>query len=229
MSCALGIMVKTPALSPVKTRLARGVGALHAEAFHFCAAEAVASVAQLPDSPTRQACYWAVAEAGALSSSAWADLPRIAQGDGGLGERMSHVYSQLRDRHGRALLVGADAPQLTVDLLREAAHWLALPRARLVIGPACDGGFWLIGGNCPLPESDWTSVLYSRADTRQAFMAAMRDRGQWLVLPELSDVDCSEDLPVLLRQLRELAAPTEAQSRLACWLEDSLMLQRVSQ
>lgn len=216
-------MVKTPDLSPVKTRLAADVGCLRAEAFYLCSAEAVASVAlQVPAGLLTT--YWAVAESRAMIGPSWADLPRMDQGEGGLGERMSHVYRALRSQHRLALLLGADAPQLTGDMLRRAIDWLSLPGPRLVIGPARDGGFWMFGGNCDLPEQAWMRPTYSQAQTRSEFMNAMRDCGEWLEIDELSDVDRGADLATVTLSLQQLSAPTEAQRRLAVWLEDWISL-----
>jgi rSAM/selenodomain-associated transferase 1 len=220
MSSGIAIFVKTPSLSPVKTRLGQDVGRLRAEAFHLSSAEAVASVAQQCPDQVQLTAYWAVAEARALRLPAWSDLPRLAQGEGSLGERMARIYDLLLDRHDRALLVGADAPQLTVDLLCQAAEWLSRPGPRLVIGPAQDGGFWLFGGNCRLPDRAWSQVVYSCPDTLRQFVAAMQTSGQWLVLEVLADVDRGCDLATVREQLQQLTTPTAAQQRLTNWLED---------
>jgi hypothetical protein len=225
MSSGLGIFVKTPTLSPVKTRLGHDVGQLRAEAFYLSSAEAVASVAVQSSAQLDLRAYWAVAEARALHSVAWADLPQLPQGDGTLGERMAQVYRLLLSRHDSALLVGADAPQLTSDLLSQAVHWLSLPGPRLVIGRAEDGGFWLFGGNCRLPDNAWTQAAYSTPDTFEQFVAAMQPHGEWLELATLADVDRGVDLITVSQQLRRLDAPTEAQRRLSNWLDDYLSLE----
>jgi hypothetical protein len=220
MSSGLGIFVKTPTLSPVKTRLGKDIGRLRAEAFYLSSAEAVASVAQQSPEQLQLTAYWAVAEPQAFGTAAWLDLPQIPQGDGGLGARMAHVYRLLLGRHDCALLVGADAPQLTCELLAKAIHWLSLPGPRLVIGPALDGGFWIFGGNCQLPDQPWSQVAYSCPDTFVQFVAAMKSSGQFLELDVLADVDRGADLTPVKCQLQQLKSPTEAQQRLANWLED---------
>ena len=220
----MGIFVKTPTLSPVKTRLGKEVGQMRAEAFYLSSAEAVASVAQQSSSELELTAYWAIAELEAMQSAAWADLPQLAQGPGSLGERMAQIYRLLLNRHDSALLIGADAPQLTCELLSRAVHWLSLAGPRLVIGPAADGGFWLFGGNCLLPDSAWIQAAYSRPDTFRQFVAAMHPHGQWLELDALTDVDHGADLATITTQLQQLKAPTDAQRRLTHWLEDWLLL-----
>lgn len=213
--CGVAIFVKTPALSAVKTRLWPGIGRRRAEALYLRAAAAVASVARQVEGVQP---YWAVAEAGALHSDAWLDLPLLAQGEGALGERMARVYRLLRRRHRAALLIGADSPQITAVSLQRAADWLRGPAPRLALGRAEDGGFWLFGGNRPLPAGAWTRVRYSAPDTAAAFVRAMHGRGAWLELERLRDIDTPGDIPRAAAALAALAAPTPAQARLARWL-----------
>lgn len=223
MTGGLAIFVKTPSLSPIKTRLAYGVGQLRAEAFYLSSAEAVASVARDAQAQGGLIAYWAVAEASAIRGDAWLDLPCIAQGGGTLGERMDQVYRSLLCGHRFALLIGADTPQLTADSLLRAAQWLSSSEPRLALGRAADGGFWLFGGNTPIPRSAWCSPQYSHAHTAQEVAAAMNPFGTWLELEALTDVDQANDLATVQHALNALPQPTPAQQRLAQWLEDSPM------
>ncbi len=219
MSCGIGIFVKTPSLSPVKTRLWPGLGRHCSEALYLISAEAVASVAERAQQQAGVQPYWAVAEVAAMHSDAWIDLPHLSQGAGSLGLRMAQVYRRLRLRHHGAILIGADTPQLVPEALARAAHWLASIESRLVIGRAEDGGFWLFGGNVALPDRAWLMPRYSTADTADQFVAAMQDFGHWLQLETLRDIDTATDLPDVHAHLSRLAAPTQAQRRLLDWLD----------
>ena len=220
MTCGLAIFVKTPGLSAIKTRLAQGIGAAKAQQFYLLSAQAVASVARQAQQSLDLTAYWAVAEPAALDGDAWTDLPKLGQGEGSLGERMAHVYRSLLARHDSALLIGADAPQLNAQALARAFQWLVPPSPRLVIGRAADGGFWLFGGNCSLPDQAWTQATYSAPDTSMMFSQAMRPFGDWLELEPLSDADHAHDLPTVESELQALNAPTAAQQKLAQWLAD---------
>lgn len=229
MTGALAIFVKTPGRSALKTRLAVALGREFAERWYWLAAQAVASVARRAAAHRGITTYWAVAEAQAEKD--WSGFSSIAQGCGGLGARMARVHAQLVARHGFALLIGADAPQLSAEALAEAAHWLGggtkrpdsdpLP-ARLVLGPAADGGFWLFGANRIIADRAWTGVRYSRADTCRQFRRAMQTFGACRMLGELTDVDHADDLDTLRRALDELRDPTPEQCALMQWMDASI-------
>ena len=217
MTGALAIFVKTPGHSVVKGRLAADCGQDYAQAWYLRAAAAVAAVARDAQARHGLTAYWAVAESDALN--AWPGLPVIAQGHGGLGERMAHVHAQLVDQHGFGLLVGADAPQLTSALLGQAVDWLASPSPRFALGPASDGGFWLFGGNRAPPLAAWKAVSYSAAATARDLQTHMRELGAWCTLPALTDADHGRDLPAVLRALRALPDPLPEQRALAEWMQ----------
>lgn len=218
----MAIFVKTPGLSPVKTRLAAGIGKSRAEAFHLAASRAVAAVVTQAAEPLGAAGYFAVAEAEGMESPYWGVHRRIFQGHGGLGNRLHHVYASLLENHAYALLIGADTPQMERGDLIAAAHWLALKdEARFAFGPAGDGGFWLLGGNRPLPETVWTSVEYSRSDTGAEIRALVEPFGSILDLRELADVDLPADLPRMRSALRGLSHPAPEQVELISLLSDA--------
>ncbi len=218
MSCGLAIFVKTPALSPVKSRLWPGIGRRYAEALYLTSAEAVASVARECSSDDSLTAYWAVAESSAMDTDDWADLPHIAQGEGGLGDRMANVYAAILNQHGSAILIGADAPQITVNHLLQARQWLMTEQTRYVIGRADDGGFWLFGGNSPIDRKVWRKPQYSHHDTAVRFIQAIGNQGQWLELSGLRDIDTAEDIVHVLADLQALSDPTTEQRQLTEWL-----------
>ncbi len=212
---AIAIFVKTPGHSPVKTRLAADWGDERAQSWHRRAALAVAAVSCQADvGPV----YWAVAEPEAMEEPLWSDLPTLAQGTGELGERMATIHSDLVSRHGSCILLGADAPQLTSTLLQQASNWLQSDDARLVAGPASDGGFWLFGANRIIPQHRWQAVSYSQADTLTAFQKSLHGTGCWLALNELCDLDQLSDLTAVENQLSQLPTPHPLQQELLAWI-----------
>lgn len=220
MSGAIAVFVKTPGLSPVKTRLATVLGKESAEAFHLAASQSVSAVTQLLSQVTGIKSYYAVAEAPAVKHPYWIDLPCLWQGEGGLGERMAHIYHTLLLEHDFVILVGADIPQMTVAELLNAVTWLSHEeQARLAFGPSVDGGFWVFGGNCPVPQSLWTGVIYSEADTGAQFLNKIEQLGDVKVLAALRDVDEVSDLLPLREALLNLAEPLPEQYKLMQFLD----------
>lgn len=113
------------------------------------------------------------------------DLDVRDQGIGDLGEKLARVPTP-------GLMIGSDCPGLTAALLREAADALATHEA--VIGPADDGGYWLLGLRNPCRDL-FTDMAWS---TPQVFPETMR-RLDALgivphILPELTDIDTGDDL-----------------------------------
>lgn len=209
---ALAIFVKTPGLSPIKTRLAAGIGETDAGEFYGLAIRAVEAAAR--SAMEDLVPYWAVAEAQALAHPLWCGLPSLAQGEGQLGQRLDHVYATLLARHGSVLMIGADSPQLTGADLRLAARSLD----PFAMGRAEDGGFWLFGGAVPIASEIWQGVPYSTEQTADRLLAAIEPLGPTRLLPCLHDVDRAADLQSLALALKTLPAPTPEQTALALWL-----------
>ena len=192
---AIAIWVKTPGLSPVKTRLAAAIGAEAAEEFYRLSVQAVAAVVRqaVAMPPERLTPYWAVAEEAALDHPIWQDFPKVYQGEGDLGARLSHVYDTLLQEHSWVIFIGADAPQITPGMLAEAAQILG-ETGDFVVGPAEDGGYYLFGGATALPNALWIAVPYSAGDTLEVFTALLQALGLIRYLPETIDVDTGDDL-----------------------------------
>lgn len=221
MTGAIAIFVKTPGLSPVKTRLAAKLGQKNAETFHIRAAQAITEVVQELGKRLPVCSYYAVAEHEALVHYYWQDLPCHWQGEGGLGERMRHIYQTLLKQHNFVVLVGADIPQMTVDELSAAAQWLnSNHQDRLAYGPSNDGGFWLFGGNCSIPANIWTDVSYSQANTGAQFLNKIKPVAQIKTFATLQDVDEVTDLPVLRHALLNSTPLSEKQQQLVHFLDN---------
>ncbi|MBY6205738.1 DUF2064 domain-containing protein [Halomonas denitrificans] len=214
-SPVVAVFVKTPGRSPIKTRLARGLGTAPVESIYRASLACVAEAVDAAELARR----WAVAEADCVDRTPWTDAPCIAQPSGDLGARMAGVYRALRRDHPAVLLVGADLPQLDPALLSRAVDWLTSPE-RHAIGPARDGGFWLYGSSARDPTAGWPGLPYSRAETAERFRAAIdAPPTSWLELPQRTDLDESADIASVVEELDALDAPTPAQQRMRECLE----------
>ncbi|MFN7212510.1 MAG: DUF2064 domain-containing protein, partial [Lysobacteraceae bacterium] len=125
------------------------------------------------------------------------------------------VYATLRARHGAALLIGTDLPQLSLPALSDAVDALVHAKADLVLGPSEDGGFWLVGGRVELPLAAWTAPRYSTPGARSDLLAALPQDLRVHTLDTAHDLDEPGDLAVVAAALAALPRRTEAQARVS--------------
>lgn len=112
------------------------------------------------------------------------------QRGGGFDERLANAWE---DAGGPGIQIGMDTPQVTVALLDSAVAALDTPGTGAVLGPAADGGWWVLG----LRRADAGTLLgipMSTSRTGAAQLARLRALGlQVAALPELRDVDRIDD------------------------------------
>jgi len=187
---ALAILAKAPVAGSVKTRLipalgAEGAAALHARLIERTVATACAAgvgPVTLWVTAAPHPCFTALASRFPIALA--------AQPEGDLGARM---LAACEAAAGPAIVIGTDCPALTPSHLREAADVLRAG-TDVVLIPAEDGGYVLIGSRRPQPrlfdEMTW-STDQVMAQTRRR----LADRGiTWRELASLWDVDRPEDL-----------------------------------
>jgi uncharacterized protein len=123
-----------------------------------------------------------------------AEFCYLPQSPGDLGQRMfSALAEALRQGRRRVVLMGSDCPEITAQILSSAFSQLALDD--LVLGPARDGGYYLIGLTAPYPELfqdlPWgTDEVLALTQTRAAQLGL-----KTALLEPLTDIDRPEDLP----------------------------------
>ncbi len=184
----LVMMVKEPKAGNVKTRLARSVGAGRAANFYRKTTDSVFS--RLSRAPQWET-YLAISPDAAISSSAWpTSTHRVGQGSGDLGKRMQRVMDGMPA--GPVVIVGTDSPAVTASHVQKA--FVQLGNADAVIGPAPDGGYWLVGlKRRPSVPRAFQSVRWSSSDALSDTMANLEDY-KVAKVDELLDVDELEDL-----------------------------------
>lgn len=195
MKAAVVIFGREPVPGRVKTRLAQGLGAaaaarVYAELLAWTVEAATATgvpvVLSLADRP----------------SPGWRAPGGVAvevQPQGDLGRRMLDTF-QRRFSEGfeRAVIIGSDCPWVTPGRL--ALGLRELDGAGVVLGPAGDGGYWLIGQRAPHVDC-FTGVPWSSPRTLDTTRRRLHELGlDWAEVDPLDDVDTPEDLErVLLR------------------------------
>jgi len=200
MRGTLVVMVKEPRPGRVKTRLGAGLGMTHAAWwFRHQSARLLRNVQDprwgilLAVSPDIQG----------MTSRVWpAHLPRIPQGRGDLGMRMDRLFATLPP--GPALIIGADIPGVTSTHIARA--FAALGAHDAVLGPASDGGYWLIGlkRTRPAPTCFLKHVRWSTEAALCDTLATMRGL-TYSLTDRLDDVDDAHDLARLSARQRHLS------------------------
>ena len=118
------------------------------------------------------------------------------QADGDLGRRMAaFVERQLEDGARAVVLVGADSPTLPVEHVERA--FAELERTDVVLGPATDGGYYLIGCGPTRPPL-FEGIAWGAASVLADTAAALTDpRWRLSLLPPWYDVDTPDDWTML--------------------------------
>ena len=183
----LVIFAREPRLGRVKSRLARGIGALAALRFYR---EMLDRLLRRVGHDPRWRVWLAVTPDRAVRSPAWTGSRAIPQGGGGLGERMARSLRRLPP--GPVVIVGSDIPD--VDAPRIAAAFQALGRSEFVFGPASDGGYWLVGvSRRRVPCGMFRNVRWSSAHALADTLASLPRNASVDLLDGLDDVDDAED------------------------------------
>ncbi|HEX2900065.1 MAG TPA: TIGR04282 family arsenosugar biosynthesis glycosyltransferase, partial [Bacteroidia bacterium] len=186
---ALIIFAKNPVLGKVKTRLAKTIGDQAAFEAYLQMLAHVRSVTA--ETECHRAVFYTdfVDENDAWSRPAFS---KHLQASGDLGERMHAAISTLlKEGFQKVVLVGSDLLDLQVQHLEQAFR--ALEFQDFVLGPAGDGGYYLVGMKT---QSPWLfeGRTWSTATVLAEALQAIRERGFSVhLLPELSDIDDEKD------------------------------------
>lgn len=185
MMQTLVIMVKVPRPGRVKTRLGRGLGMVGAAWWYRHQTKAL--IRRMRD-PRWQIVLAVSPDFQGLNSRIWPlDIPRVAQGSGDLGGRMTRL---LQGSMGSVCLIGSDIPGIMQAHIARA--FAALGACDIVFGPALDGGFWLVGSK-RVPKGLFANVRWSTEHALADSLAGIGDQRITLV-DVLRDVDTVGDL-----------------------------------
>ena len=185
MDDCLMIFAKAPELGAVKTRLA--LPPAKAVALHRAFVSDVVNATM----GFWQQVLWATDESHPFFTQF--DQPLRRQRGIDLGERMAYAFRESLVQYERVVVIGTDAPHLPAYLIRDAFD--ALKLHDVVIGPSCDGGYYLLGLKRFLPDLFEPRIGWSGADVFSRTLAVLRDAQITPhILPFWFDVDRPEDL-----------------------------------
>ena len=194
-SIQIQVFCKAPILGLVKTRLAKSVGE-----------ERALQIYQELVKRTREALHpfgnvsWVYTPNNADSCARvkdWMDRPEWImqpQSEGDLGERLLGGFDSALAKMRGAIAIGTDCPWINSNDIQTAIQTLESGGAdQLVLGPATDGGYWLIGMNQLHPEL-FQNIPWSNDNTLEATIKRARElKLQIELLRKLSDVDNEND------------------------------------
>lgn len=206
---AFAIMAKAPEAGAVKTRLVPPLRSEEAAALHASFLRDVAE--QIAEFASRQQIdpllvFTPPDRAAAFDGLLPAGFRLLAQRGAGLSERLRYASEDgFAAGYAAITLVGADSPTLPLAALEEAARLLRAPGNRVVLGPAEDGGYYLIGLKRAEPRL-FQGIAWSTAQVLEQTLARARELAlETRLLPAWYDVDD----PASLRRLCRAVFPGE--------------------
>lgn len=185
---ALIIFVRNPVLGKVKTRIAATIGDENALAIYKHLLQYTKQIVSLVD-VTKHIFY-----ADELNGNdLWDGNEKYLQSGVDLGDRMKNAFNCVFAKgYSKVIIIGSDCFELTPDILKSAFD--KLDRSDIVIGPAKDGGYYLLGMGKPNPylfdNIQWSTnrVLYETMEIIKENKLSCN------LLPELTDVDEAKDI-----------------------------------
>jgi uncharacterized protein len=192
------VFARLPEHGAVKTRLAAEIGADRALAVYSAMLRDALSSIGDSDDDTEVEVLWAPTEAadGEALARAFGDRSVAMQTGKGLGDRLSMAFSErfFFHRTERIVAVGVDDPTLPRLLINTA--FALLESCDWVLGPARDGGYYLIGCRGPAFENDaFQDIEWGTSSVFSSTIAKIRDwQRNVAVLPMRTDIDTAVDL-----------------------------------
>lgn len=198
MPDVLGVFVKAPVAGRVKTRLAAEVGARLAARLYRGIGRDIVAACVRPEA--YRTVVWFSPPGAQRSVRTWLKGLQVSafapQREGGLGVRLSAAFRHpFREGARRVVVIGSDCPDVDRELVARALT--ALGDHDVVIGPANDGGFYLLGLRAPAAGLFRGVAWSTEAVLDQTLANAGRLGLEWGLLPTLRDVDTVADARAL--------------------------------
>ncbi len=189
------VFLRYPEPGKVKTRLIPALGEVGAaETYRRIAERVVSTVVAIDRRSLLSVAFVEPTECiGQVRSWLGEELDTLGQPSGNLGDRLRYGFSWAFDRGAaRVVAIGTDCIELTSEGIEEAFERLRYRDG--VLGPASDGGYYLIGLSRPLPEV-FLNIPWSSERTGAVTLERFEETGAAVdCLQQLSDIDTWEDL-----------------------------------
>ncbi len=208
---AVIVFSKYPEEGQVKTRIARTLGHTFAASFYkICAEHTFSEVLNIKSKKTAAYLFYSE-KSDKEKFKSWTNSRFLLNHQEGndLGQKMFNAFKKVFENGSdKAIIIGTDIPDITSQILDDAI--LALDESDVTIGPASDGGYYLLGmknlhpvpgGLVPGGEELFTNIEWSTGIVFKKTIEKIKTLGlSFQVLPELSDVDTEEDLKFWLEK-----------------------------
>lgn len=186
----VGVFLKYPAPGEVKTRLAEAIGDEKAAECYRNLAELTLARTMAP-TLYRRILYISPGERIPDFVRWLPDETFQPQRGETLGLRIADAIARLLSIGERAVIIGTDAPDISREHVAEA--FAALDNSDLVLGPAHDGGYYLIGMKRSWPDL-FEGIAWSTKDVLHETLRRASQLGlSFHLLPALHDIDTIED------------------------------------
>lgn len=183
------IFVKNPVLGTVKTRLAKSIGDGKALEVYLDLMEKCRQEVQKVDCKRHLFYSQNIAK-----SDDWTDqlFEKRIQAEGDLGVKILEAFKTVFQEISKVLIIGSDCYDLTDTIIQDAFR--KLDKADVVIGPANDGGYYLLGTKQLHPELFQDITWSTESVLEETILRAKSKNLSVVLLKELIDLDTLEDL-----------------------------------
>jgi rSAM/selenodomain-associated transferase 1 len=186
-NCLL-IFTRNPELGKVKTRLAKTIGDEKALKIYHFLLDKTKQVTQQIQAEKRVYYDCFIVENDLWNSQTF---QKFIQKGTDLGSRMQHAFSEaFQSGFEKVIIIGSDLYDLTPEIISTAFQ--QLDKNDVVIGPAIDGGYYLLGMRV-LQEHIFENKDWGTSSVRNKTIEDLKDKKVFL-LEELNDVDVFEDI-----------------------------------
>lgn len=195
---ALIIFAKAPVKGKVKTRLQKNLSQTKAlKLYKEFLLQAVSIAEKVKDCKKIIACYPDENHPYFKTLAKRFGFYLIKQYGKDLGERMESAFTELlNDGYKKVIIIGCDSPSLPKEYIDDA--FIALDKKSLVVGPSCDGGYYLIGVKGAAPPI-FKNMKWGTKDVLKETLKRMPKKQLFSIylLPFWYDIDTIEDLQFL--------------------------------
>ncbi len=193
MKEVLLIFIKNPELGKAKTRIAKEVGDEKALSIYLELLEHTRNISRKLNAD-KWVCYSSFID----QEDEWRPpFQKHLQGSGDLGQKMLQAFKEALSLYNKALIIGSDCADISTTIIEQAFE--ALNEVDVVIGPAEDGGYYLLGMKQLIPNL----FEHKHWSTESVFADTMKDIERLALshhlLPILSDIDYYEDYLARMR------------------------------